>query len=175
MTDFDRSPLRSACAWRFLGTIGSTSIIPLMFLLSWLSFEKLVTRSLISCNQSKWANLAYPTPFFHGRPSFKAGWTPFFSSLIVCSNPHVSCFKLKKSKPSSVSHVFSCFFNQTSNPKNCQNFWIHHCFDASWRVFRQRRTAPCLASKLMLHNGVAASWLPVKTVKAVGATKDLGR
>ena len=27
----------------------------------------------------------------------------------------------------------------------------------------------------MLHSGVGASWLPVKTVKAVGATKDLGR
>ena len=34
--------------------------------------------------------------------------------------------------------------------------------------------APCLASRLMLHSGVGASWLPVKTVRAVGATKDLG-
>ena len=33
---------------------------------------------------------------------------------------------------------------------------------------------PFLASKLMLHRGVGAAALPVKTVSAVGATKDLG-
>ena len=34
-------------------------------------------------------------------------------------------------------------------------------------------TPPFLASKLMLHRGVGAAALPVKTVSAVGATRDL--
>ena len=41
-----------------------------------------------------------------GRPS-KQDEPHVFSSLIVCSNPHVSCFKLKK-KPAIIRQ--SCFF-----------------------------------------------------------------